>query len=45
MGAQKFKGKVVISALGQGGGADLKYAGLLLSQPPGCFGVFTSFHT
>lgn len=32
MGAQKFKGKVVIPAFGQGGGADLKYADLLISN-------------
>ena len=32
MGAQKFKGKVVIPALGQGGGADLKYADTVISN-------------
>jgi hypothetical protein len=32
MGAQKFKGKVVIPVFGQGGGADLKYADVLISN-------------
>jgi hypothetical protein len=32
LGAQKFKGKVVIPAFGQGGGADLKDADVLISN-------------
>jgi len=32
MGAQKFKGKVVIAELGQGGGAALKYSDVLISN-------------
>ena len=32
MGAQEFKGKVVIPSLRQGGGADLKYADIVISN-------------